>query len=213
MFMNDSYTSQLSWVYLTKCSFQGLIHFVFCDVVFNTDNNHSVVQTYNFITYKHCDFNNAQDNDTTEWLAGDQSATAVGAVTVAVPLLKEGMTYFFSGFYDGEQCKHGQRFKVNVTHGQGLPESLKNPSNESPGPTSQESGGDDESAPETVVPSNFNNPQGDGSDTDVEASRSVSLIEYSGFLDGKLNGVVILLWLISIVWFFVFLSYFCVSCV
>ncbi|KAK6934474.1 hypothetical protein RJ641_034629 [Dillenia turbinata] len=64
---------------------------------------------------------------------------------LAVPLVKEGMNYFFSGDYDGDQCKHGQHFKINVTYGRGLPESLKNPADKSPAPTSPDPG-DDESA-------------------------------------------------------------------
>ncbi|KAK1319433.1 hypothetical protein QJS10_CPB04g00472 [Acorus calamus] len=82
-------------------------------LIFNTDKNHSVIQTYNLITYKRCDYNNANANDTVVWSAGQP--------VVAVPLLKEGMTYFFSGNYDGKQCKHGQHFKIKVLHGLGLP--------------------------------------------------------------------------------------------
>ncbi|XP_010908431.1 early nodulin-like protein 18 [Elaeis guineensis] len=122
-------------------------------LIFNTDKNHTVVQTYNATTYKHCDYNDAEDDDTMEWSAGEPEFSKE-AVTVAVPLLKEGLTYFFSGNYDGEQCRHGQHFKINVSHGQGLPPSLKSPS-VAPAPTSPD---DENLVPDTVVPSNFNNP-------------------------------------------------------
>lgn len=83
---------------------------------------------------------------------------------MAVPLVKEGMNYFFSGNYDGEQCKHGQHFKINVTHGQGLPESLKNPVPDSPAPNSADNS---DNVPDTVIPSNFDNPINGG---DVKAA-------------------------------------------
>ena len=122
--------------------------------VFNTDKNHSVVQTYNETTYRLCDYNDADDDDTTEWSAGVPTFDN-SAVTVAVPLLKEGSTYFFSGDYDGEQCQHGQHFKINVTHGQGLPPSLM-PADSSPAPNAADAG---DAVPDTVVPSNFDNPK------------------------------------------------------
>lgn len=121
--------------------------------VFNTDTNHSVIQTYNLTTYKNCDYNDAEEDDTIHWSTLEPAVTTQEA-SIAVPLLKEGMTYFFSGDYDGEQCKHGQQFKINVTHGQGLPNSLKS-STDSPAPSSP---ADDDSAPDTVIPSNFNKP-------------------------------------------------------
>ncbi|KAK6946926.1 Phytocyanin domain [Dillenia turbinata] len=158
-------------------------------LIFNTDTNHSVIQTYNFTTYKHCDYYDAQDNDTIQWSAGDPSSTTPHDVSVPVPLVKEGMNYFFSGDYDGDQCRHGQHFKINVTYGQGLPESLKNPADESPAPTSPDSG-DDESAPDTIVPSSFNHPQQEASDLNESSGSSLSmkLLECK-----KLNGIFILL--------------------
>lgn len=166
--------------------------------VFNTDNNHTVVQTYNFTTYKQCDYDDAQDNDTIQWSASDPSNTETHPVTVAVPLVKEGMAYFFSSDYDGEQCKNGQHFKINVTHGQGLPKSLQNPSQEdSPSPASPVAG-DDDSAPDTIVPSNFNNPKEDSddekatSDKAKEKSSSVSMSMYAQ-LHNKLYGSLVVL--------------------
>lgn len=153
------------------------------------------MQTYNLTTYKLCDYDNAQENDTTQWSGSDPSATSPQPDTVAVPLLKEGMTYFFSGDYDGEQCKNGQHFKINVTHGQGLPESLKNSSEESPGPISPNAG-DDESAPDTVVPSNFDHPQQVSDDKD--ASGSVSLSTYRKLMDRTINGILVLLGLVCL---------------
>jgi len=153
------------------------------------------VQTYNFTTYKQCDYDDAQDKDTIQWSSVDPSNTDIHPVTVAVPLLKEGATYFFSSDYDGEQCKNGQHFKINVTHGQGLPKSLQKPE-DSPSPASPISG-DDESAPDTNVPSNFNNPKEDSddektSDKDKEESSSVSMLKYAKF-HNKLYGCLVLL--------------------
>ncbi|KAG6570434.1 hypothetical protein SDJN03_29349, partial [Cucurbita argyrosperma subsp. sororia] len=150
-------------------------------LIFNTDNNHSVVLTYNFTTYKLCDYDDASEHDTTEWSAADPSATTPYAVTVAVPLLKEGTNYFFSGHYDGEQCQNGQQFKINVTHGQGLPKSMRDSSDEAPAPVVPDTGDQTESAPDTIVPSNFDNPVNDVTDSDKEVSGSVSLSLHSKF--------------------------------
>ncbi|KAK2377583.1 hypothetical protein P8452_49261 [Trifolium repens] len=167
-------------------------------LIFNTDNNHSLVQTYNFTTYKLCDYDDAIDKDTVQWSSADPSNTGIQPVTVAVPLLKEGATYFFSSDYDGEQCKNGQHFKINVTHGQGLPKSLRS-SDDAPSPISPISG-DDESAPDTNVPSNFNNPKEDKDDEkstdkddkDNEKSNSNSILKYTQ-LHNKLYRCLVLL--------------------
>ncbi|WOK95947.1 hypothetical protein Cni_G04654 [Canna indica] len=127
-------------------------------LIFNTDKNHSVIQTYNVTTYKRCNYNDADTDDTIAWSSGK--------VTVAVPLLKEGMTYFFSGNYDGRQCRHGQHFKIKVAHGQGLPESLKHQP-EAAAPAKPVSGGAVPSAVVPTVPSSFDNSMQAGN---VEAS-------------------------------------------
>uniref|UniRef100_A0A0E0JH62 Phytocyanin domain-containing protein n=1 Tax=Oryza punctata TaxID=4537 RepID=A0A0E0JH62_ORYPU len=104
-------------------------------LIFNTDKNHSVVQTRNETLYKSCDYNDSGPEDTVEWSAAAPEFSK-DAVTVAVPLLKEGSNYFFSGNYDGEQCENGQRFAIAVAHGQGLPPDLRPPAAEAPGPSS-----------------------------------------------------------------------------
>ncbi|KAL5580308.1 hypothetical protein UlMin_012750 [Ulmus minor] len=168
-------------------------------LLFNTNTNHSVIQTYNLTTYKLCDSDDSSDKDTTQWSTADPSNTATRPITVPVPLLKEGPTYFFSGDYDGDQCRSGQHFQINVTHGQGLPKSLQNPSDESPGPVGPQSGDDDgESAPDTIVPSNFNHPKeevDDQSDDDrSDSSASISLSSYVKILDWQLcRGLVVVL--------------------
>ncbi|KAF9675637.1 hypothetical protein SADUNF_Sadunf09G0052900 [Salix dunnii] len=155
-------------------------------LIFNTDNNHSVVQTYNFTTYKLCDYDNSVENDTVEWSSANPSNTLTQGVTVAVPLLKEGPNYFFSGDYDGEQCDNGQHFQITVSHGKGLPDSLKDPSDQAPAPNAA----DYDSTPDTAVPFDFNNPH--DQDTDVKKdSGSISL--YGKTLDMKLNGILLLL--------------------
>ncbi|XP_071709225.1 early nodulin-like protein 18 [Rutidosis leptorrhynchoides] len=132
-------------------------------LIFNTDNNHTVVQTYNSTIYTLCDDSNALDNDTFQYASPDPSAAAVHPVSVAVPLLKVGPTYFFSSDYDGEQCNNGQHFSINVTQGQGLPPSLRTPSPDTaPGPVSEESG--DDTVPATTVPANFDHPKNITSD-------------------------------------------------
>ncbi|XP_004250881.1 early nodulin-like protein 18 [Solanum lycopersicum] len=165
-------------------------------LIFNTDNNHSVTQTYNFTTYKNCDYNNALDNDTMQWVSADPSSTSIFPVTVAVPLLKVGPTYFFSSDYDGEQCENGQHFKINVTYGQGLPRDLKDPSDDdSMAPISPISG-DEESAPDTIVPSSFDHPRDVSTDDSPEPSNSISLSMFSKVLGIQLNWVFVMLALV-----------------
>lgn len=94
-------------------------------LIFNTDTNHTVVQTYNQTTYTTCDVNDDSD-DVIEWSNSEPSANA-RPTTVSVPLEKEGMNYFFSSDYDGWQCAKGQKFQINVTYGQGLPAALRVP--------------------------------------------------------------------------------------
>lgn len=102
-------------------------------LIFNADKNHSVVQTRNGTLYKSCDYNDSGPDDTVEWSAAAPEFSK-DAVTVAVPLLKEGRAYFFSGNYDGEQCESGQRFAIDVAHGQGLPPDLRPPVADAPAP-------------------------------------------------------------------------------
>jgi hypothetical protein len=116
--------------------------------VFNTDKNHSVVQTRNGTLFKSCDYYDSGLDDTVEWSAAAPEFSK-DAVTVAVPLLKEGRTYFFSGNYDGEQCENGQGFGIDVAHGQGLPPDLRPPPALAPGPA----------APDGVATFNFDNPK------------------------------------------------------
>ncbi|KAM0997140.1 hypothetical protein ACFX13_007090 [Malus domestica] len=168
-------------------------------LIFNTDTNHSVVQTYNLTTYKLCDYDDALENDTMQWSAADPSNTAVREVSVAVPLVKQGMNYFFSGDYDGGQCKNGQHFKISVTHGQGLPKSLQSPTtptqDQSPGPATASSpggspspggdGSDDGSVPDTLVPASFDHPKADDTatgDHDKDSSGSLCVKHNHGML-------------------------------
>ncbi|KAE8700251.1 putative elongation factor 1-beta [Hibiscus syriacus] len=160
-------------------------------LIFSTDNNHSIIQTYNITTYNLCDYDDALPNDTIQWSAADPSSTAPHPISVAVPLLKERVTYFFSGDYDGEQCNNGQRFKVNVTHGRGLPKSLQDPPDDAPAPNSPDFESDD-SVPETIVPANFDHPIGEDSDKD-EASGSGSIS-----FDPRFNGFLVSLQIVCI---------------
>ncbi|XP_065878073.1 early nodulin-like protein 18 [Euphorbia lathyris] len=160
-------------------------------LLFNTNTNHSVVQTYNETVYELCDDNGSEGNDTIEWSNLDPSNTATQLVTVPVPLLKEGTSYFFSSDYDGDQCKNGMHFKINVTHGRGLPESLKSPDEQAPAPNSPDVSGDDV-VPDTIVPANFDNPK-DMSDSDNDKVDSGSISLHLKFLEGKLNGILIFL--------------------
>ncbi|KAH9321703.1 hypothetical protein KI387_016342 [Taxus chinensis] len=95
-------------------------------LIFNTNGNHSVIQTYNMTTYKNCNFDDAEDSDTFVWTAVDPLKPNT-RVRVSVPLTIKGANYFFSSAMDGIECVNGLKFEVKVGAGQGLPSSLMHP--------------------------------------------------------------------------------------
>ncbi|KAL2941306.1 Lamin-like protein [Bienertia sinuspersici] len=180
-------------------------------LIFNTDSNHTVIQTFNSSTYTSCD---SQGDDNIQWSNIDPNSTVVRPITVHVPLMKEGATYFFSGDYDGEQCMNGQKFSINVTHGKGLPPSLRdNPdfavgptsaSDAAPGPTNPESG-DDQAVPDTVISSDFSHPKNvpedstsgsDDDDDDTKKSNNASglIHNWNMFFVSLIGGGLLILW-------------------
>ncbi|KAL3611436.1 hypothetical protein D5086_002456 [Populus alba] len=130
---------------------------VYADAVFNTDSNHSVVQTYNFTTFKSCDYDDSVGNETVEWSSTNHPTPS---------------------------HRQSRISKITVSHGKGLPDSLKDPSDQAPAPNAADYG----STPDTVVPFDFNNPH--DQDTDVKKdSGSISL--HVKNLDMKLNGILL----------------------
>lgn len=95
-------------------------------LIFNTNTNQTVVQTYNSTTYNNCTTDYSDDNDT---LIFNSGATDFGQpLTISIPLTKVGPIYFFSDAGgDGVQCLHGMRFDIKVGQGLGLPPSLNQP--------------------------------------------------------------------------------------
>ncbi|XP_057981415.1 early nodulin-like protein 18 [Malania oleifera] len=94
-------------------------------LIFNTNTNQTVIQTYNLTTYQICSTDDASDNDTFHY---DEGSSQFGAaLTVAVRLTIEGANYYFSDADDGAQCQHGMAFAIKVNHGVGLPPSLNQP--------------------------------------------------------------------------------------
>ncbi|KAG2723319.1 hypothetical protein I3760_02G164800 [Carya illinoinensis] len=131
---NTSATNYSSWA--------GSLAFNLGDfLIFNTNSNTTVIQTYNDTTYLSCTMDDAEDDDTTQYNGG---STQFGdKMTVAVPLTIEGPNYYFSDANDGVQCQQGMAFEIQVKHGLGLPPSLNQPPPppyiEPPGPDSVQS--------------------------------------------------------------------------
>ncbi|KAK2997496.1 hypothetical protein RJ639_024961 [Escallonia herrerae] len=94
-------------------------------LIFNTNTNQTVIQTYNETTYRSCSISDSSDNDTFKF-AGGGNIFGV-ALTMAVPLTIEGPNYYFSDAEDGVQCQNGLAFEILVQHGLGLPPSLNQP--------------------------------------------------------------------------------------
>ncbi|KNA17437.1 hypothetical protein SOVF_079990 [Spinacia oleracea] len=94
-------------------------------IIFHTNTNQTVVQTYNSTTYNNCTADYSSDNDT---LIFNSGATVFDQpLTISVPLTKVGPNYFFSDAGDGVQCQRGMRFDIKVGQGLGLPPSLNQP--------------------------------------------------------------------------------------
>ncbi|OIV98738.1 hypothetical protein TanjilG_24909 [Lupinus angustifolius] len=94
-------------------------------LIFNTNSNQTVIQTYNETTYLNCTADNS-DNGTFIYDSG--SSRFGEALTVPVPLTIVGPNYFFSDAgVDSVQCSRGMAFEINVDRGLGLPPSLNQP--------------------------------------------------------------------------------------
>jgi len=133
-----------------------------------------VVQTRNGTLYKSCDYNDSGPDDTVEWSAAALEFSK-DAVTVAVPLLKEGRAYFFSGNYDGEQCESGQRFAIDVAHGQGLPPDLRPPvAADAPAPSSSAGTADGAAALDFSHPKNVTTPSAPDDDDGEQSGGSAT---------------------------------------
>ncbi|KAI8571915.1 hypothetical protein RHMOL_Rhmol01G0157500 [Rhododendron molle] len=94
-------------------------------LIFYTNTNMTVIQTYNLTTYQSCSTDDALDTDTFQYGGGDNQFGV--AETMDVPLTIEGPNYFFSDADDGFQCRQGMAFEIVVNHGLGLPPSLNQP--------------------------------------------------------------------------------------
>lgn len=114
-------------------------------LIFSTNTNQTVIQTYNLTTFQSCSMDDAADNDTFQYGGGNSDFGK--SQTVAVPLTIEGSNYYFSDADDGTQCQHGMAFEISVSHGLGLPPSLNQP----PPPPYQEPPGSDAQSPPVSI--------------------------------------------------------------
>ncbi|XP_054782170.1 cucumber peeling cupredoxin-like [Prosopis cineraria] len=109
-------------------------------LIFNTNSNQTVIQTYNLTTYQNC---TADESDNGTFVYNGGASRFGEALDIAVPLTIEGPNYYFSDAGDGVQCQQGMAFEINVKHGQGLPPSLNQPPPppyiEPPGPNTADS--------------------------------------------------------------------------
>ncbi|GLU00511.1 hypothetical protein SLE2022_178750 [Rubroshorea leprosula] len=115
-------------------------------LIFRTDTNQTVIQTFNETTFQSCSTDDASDNDTFQYDGGSTAFSE--SQTIAVPLTEEGPNYFFSDANDGIQCQNGLAFGISVNHGLGLPPSLNQPP---PPPYIEPPGPDAEPPPVTIA--------------------------------------------------------------
>ncbi|KAG4920472.1 hypothetical protein JHK84_049325 [Glycine max] len=93
-------------------------------LIFNTNSNQTVVQTYDKMTYLNC-IADYSDNGT--FVYNGESRGFGEALVVVVPLTIVGPNYFFFDADNGVQCQHNLAFEIDVQHGLGLPPSLNQP--------------------------------------------------------------------------------------
>ncbi|OEL21101.1 hypothetical protein BAE44_0017880 [Dichanthelium oligosanthes] len=94
-------------------------------LIFNTNDNSTVVQTTNATTYSLCD--PSDDPATSIYGGGGGGGGGLEeANTIPIALTSEGTNYFFSDADGGTQCQQGMRFEIKVEHGKGLPPSMLN---------------------------------------------------------------------------------------
>ncbi|GLT39498.1 hypothetical protein SLA2020_136850 [Shorea laevis] len=115
-------------------------------LIFSTDTNQTVIQTFNETTFQSCSIDDESENDTFRYNGGSTAFSE--SQTIAVPLTEEGPNYFFSDANDGIQCQNGLAFGISVNHGLGLPPSLNQPP---PPPYIEPPGPDAESPPVTIA--------------------------------------------------------------
>ncbi|XP_052192074.1 cucumber peeling cupredoxin-like [Diospyros lotus] len=94
-------------------------------LIFNTNTNQTVIQTYNETTYSSCTIDDTSDDDAVQYGGGSENFGQ--PATIAVPLTIKGKNYYFSDANDGFQCEHGMAFEIFVNRGLGLPPSLNQP--------------------------------------------------------------------------------------
>ncbi|XP_059651513.1 early nodulin-like protein 18 [Cornus florida] len=94
-------------------------------LIFNTNTNLTVIQTYNETTYRSCSIDDSLDTDTFQYNGGSNQFSQ--ALAIAVPLTIKGPNYYFSDADDGVQCQKGMAFEITVNQGLGLPPSLNQP--------------------------------------------------------------------------------------
>ncbi|KAF5732977.1 Early nodulin-like protein 18 isoform 1 [Tripterygium wilfordii] len=95
-------------------------------LVFNTNSNQSVVQTYNESLFQSCNTDDATDDDYFLYNGGVTNFSQ--ALTISFPLTIQGPQYYFSDAGDdGVQCSKGMAFAISVNRGLGLPPSLNQP--------------------------------------------------------------------------------------
>ncbi|XP_047051336.1 cucumber peeling cupredoxin-like [Lolium rigidum] len=97
-------------------------------LIFQTNDNSSVVLTTNATTYTLCDPSEDDGLETYIYSGGGGGGGGTEETkAIAAPLLYEGTNYFFSEADGGAQCQQGMRFEIKVAYGRGLPPDLAHP--------------------------------------------------------------------------------------
>jgi hypothetical protein len=122
-------------------------------LIFNTNTNQTVIETYNQTTFRSCSVDESESDDTFVYNGGSNQFGQTALI--AVQLTYEGPGYYFSGASDGIQCLNGMGFGISVQHGLGLPDSLRQP----PPPPYAEPPSSDDDGPGTTI---NNEPVGNG---------------------------------------------------
>ncbi|XP_021904561.1 cucumber peeling cupredoxin-like [Carica papaya] len=140
-------------------------------LIFKTNTNQSVIQTYNEAIYKSCIIDDAPDDEYFQYDGGSREFGQ--ALTIAVPLTIEGPNYYFSDADDGVQCQHGMAFEIVVNRGLGLPPSLNQPP---PPPYMEPPGPDSAKSPPVTIGGGSTSPSNSGLKSNINPNALICFL-------------------------------------
>ncbi|XP_062090172.1 early nodulin-like protein 18 [Humulus lupulus] len=106
---NSSATNYTSWAAKQTFSVGDFL-------IFQTNSNQTVIETYNKTIYQSCIYKNSTDD--VQYGGGEGKLGET--LTIEVPLAVKGSIYYFSNTGGKVQCQRGMAFEIQVVNGNGF---------------------------------------------------------------------------------------------